>query len=53
MAEAPRLILTIKINCEISLWQAIKMRIAGEPVRTVMNEIANECKRVVENEIKR
>jgi len=51
MAKVPSLVVTIRINCDISFWQAIKLRIAGKAVKTVLNEIAEECKKSVAGHI--
>lgn len=38
------IVITLKLNCELSLWQAIKLRIAGRNFKTCAEAILNEFK---------
>ena len=39
MANNPKFVITIKLNCEISLWQAIKLRIAGSNFKPLVESV--------------
>ena len=44
MAKNNEIVITLKLNCELSLWQAIKLRIAGENIKGIVEEILQEIK---------
>ena len=46
-------IVTLKLNCKLSLWQAIKLRIAGKNFKIIAEEILKEMKeKIMKEEIK-
>ena len=38
------IIVTLKVNCELSFWQAIKLRLAGKNFKIIAEEILKELK---------
>lgn len=44
-AEASTLCVTIRLNFELSLWQAIKLRIAGRNFKSIAEEILRDMRK--------
>jgi hypothetical protein len=46
MKNLNEIVVTIRLNCELSLWQAIKLRIAGKKFTNAVAKMLNKMKGV-------